>query len=106
MSLDGMEYLRRARAILGEDGTQLDGTARARVLEAADRFWSALFYDDTWPPSLREHAQQVGRMLLQRGTIRQTLETMDDAQLNEVQTALRAFLRAAETHHGDGHAAS
>jgi len=95
MDLPGHTELLAARTLLAGNVAE-----RSTILAAAEYVWGAMFHRDEWPPALQGEADTLQRMLLRYGTIRMTVDTMNDAELTDLRAALGAFIEAAENAAG------
>jgi hypothetical protein len=91
MNFPGHTELLAARTLLAADVAD-----RSTILAAAECVWGAMFHRDEWPPELQVEADTLQPMLFRYGTIRMTVDSMNDAELAELQAALKAFIEAAE----------
>lgn len=84
--MDAIDHLRRAKTAL-----QGSGEPRNRLSAAAEEFWRATFYFDSWPEQLREAASAVIPLVLSGGSIKETAQRIDDGAVDEVLRRLCEF---------------
>jgi len=64
---------------------------RERLKVAAQMFWRAMFYEQTWPEPLRVHAADLVVALFAQGPIDRTIAAMDDNQVRQTLQRLGVF---------------
>ncbi len=70
--IEGLEDIRSAAESLATRDERL----KKRLREAGKEFWSATYFQDEWPATLRERAEQVQKLILARGTVKDTVSQM------------------------------
>jgi len=88
----GIEHLREAREALY--GPQ--GTARDRLLAAAQQFWTAAFHVESWPETLRTRAESLSAKIFRHGKIEESVSRMGDKTAAEVSQELLGLCDDAE----------
>lgn len=94
-SLDGIELLQEAKALLAGNGCD-----RENLRSAARRFWSAEFFCDTWPHELRSMTQEITAQIFRHGPIDEAIYKMSEAELNGLKLDLLRFCQTAEQFEG------
>lgn len=92
MNLPGHNELLAARSILAREPAD-----RPTIRAAAEHVWGAMFHRDDWPSELQKEADALQPTLFKYGTIRMTVDAMDEAELAELHTALGALIEIAES---------
>lgn len=77
--VEGLENLRRARAVLEDEDCE-----REALLKAAGEFWTATFDSDSWPVELQVKSLPARFGLIRDGSIEETLRHLDDEQLRRL----------------------
>jgi len=86
-SMKGKGFVLAAHDALSSPGPQ----ERERLKVAAQMFWRAMFYEQTWPEPLRVHAADLVLALFAHGPIDRTIAAMDDNQVRQTVQRLDGF---------------
>ena len=90
--MKGLEHV----SALGDALGRASLSPRERLQEAAQLFWQAMFYEQTWPESARGQAAALVSRLFFRGPIYRTVSLMDDEAIGQTLIDLRRFVDTLE----------
>jgi hypothetical protein len=103
--IDPSERIGEAARILNS----ITGTAKTRLVVGGTELWAAMIDNQRWSPDMRQKAWHICEALLNRGTIKTTVETMDQGTAETVarrvareMAELAADMQRAKTSPGAG----